>query len=81
MSANTSAVVTMTAKINVSPDGIEIIFEGMDEHLSSLIQLAGTYEADTPIYRSLGSYDISVKSTKVINFVEPTSVTDPLPTP
>ena len=73
------ATVTAMAKIDISPNGIQITFEGLDKDLADLMYAALSYTmSSTPVYRTFDSSDVLIKSNKVIEFVVPV-VPDPTP--
>lgn len=74
------ATVVATAKLDVSPDGVKITFEGLDADLANLMASAQTYTAEPTEYRSYDTCDLIIKTTKVIQFVTPT-VIEVVPTP
>lgn len=65
--------VLTTVKIDISPEGIKFTFEGIDNDLAKLIEVAGEFVVQPMEYRSFDTSDVVIKSKKVIVFVDPQS--------
>lgn len=63
--------VLTTVKIDISPEGIKFTFEGIDNDLAKLIEVAGEFVVQPVEYRSFDTSDVVIKSKKVIVFVDP----------
>lgn len=63
---------TISAKvqIDVSPDGITFLIEGLDSDMSSLILSAGKFEVAPLQYHTYDTHDVTLKSVKSIQFVD-----------
>lgn len=68
------ATVTVTAKIDVNPNGVSISFEGIDSDLASLMSKGTPYVCTEPVYRSYDTSDIVIKTRKALQFVEPVEI-------
>lgn len=72
MSSKKQGTIITPAKIDVSPDGVTITFEAIDEDISRLISGAGEYDASVPEYHTHDSSDVKLVSKKKIVFVDRT---------
>jgi hypothetical protein len=82
------STLTVNLKIDVSPEGVSLTFEGLDKDLSDLINAGKDYEVVTNEYRTFDTNDVVIRTVKKISFVdrEPelppvTPTPDPTPDP
>ncbi len=68
--AGTPTVLT-TLKIDVNPNGITLIIEGIDTNLANLLADAGTFTVQPVEERTFDTSDVTIQSDKVISFVAP----------
>lgn len=71
---STSTLSTLV-RIDVSPDGVRLSIDSLDADLADLIALAGSFSVETPLYHTVDTKDVVIKSTKVLQFVTPTVIT------
>lgn len=73
------ATVTTSLSIDVSPDGIKFTIPGLDDDLSRLIEAAKTFTVESLDQLNLDMSIVTIKSDKVISFVERPVVPEDVP--
>ena len=68
------ATVITTLKIDVSPNGIKFTIEGLDTDLAELIGQAKDFVVEPVEFNNFDSSNVTIKSTKVIQFVDPSTI-------
>lgn len=65
------ATVSTVVKIDVSPEGVKLTFEGLDTDLVTLMAQAQEYEiVGAPGYHTFDSSDLVIRSKKALAFVD-----------
>ena len=64
------ATVTVQGKIDISPDGIKITFEGIDSDLSRLLEQADRFSVESREYHAFDSETVTILSDQAISFVD-----------
>lgn len=60
-----------TVKIDISPGGITISFEAIDQELADLISSAGEFVTSPVEHHTYDSSNLTLKTKKVLRFVDP----------
>lgn len=68
------ATVTAIAKIDISPQGVCIILEGIDNDLANLLSKGKNFICGEPVYRSYDTSDVMIKTRQTLQFVEPVEI-------
>lgn len=63
-----SATVQAVVKIDVSPDGISLVIEGLDNNVSQLLQAAGGFTVQPIISETVDTSVVTIRSNQVLQF-------------
>jgi hypothetical protein len=74
------STVSTKVKIDINPEGITFLIEGLDHDLATLIEAAGTFNVKPTVYHTYDTSDVIMQSQKVLSFVSlPPQVTTWIP--